>query len=68
MLEEYLQYDRERRICIYFLSSADIREKEEEVDMPSWCENRSTDATHVGRFRPTNLHSCTLSMMRPWIS
>ena len=35
MLEEYLQYDRERRICIYFLSSADIREKEEEVGVLS---------------------------------
>ena len=31
MLEEYEQYDRERRICVYFLASSDIREKEEEV-------------------------------------
>ena len=30
-LEEYEKYDRERRICVYFLASADIREKEEEV-------------------------------------
>ena len=30
-LEEYEQYDRERRICVYFLASSDIREKEEEV-------------------------------------
>ena len=30
-LAEYEQYDRERRICVYFLASADIREKEEEV-------------------------------------
>lgn len=34
-LEEYEQYDRERRICVYFLASTDIREKEEEV--PSRC-------------------------------
>ena len=59
MLEEYLQYDRERRICIYFLSSADIREKEEEVDMPSWCENRSTDATHVG---DSGRRTCTAAL------
>ena len=30
-LEEYEQYDRERRICVYFLASTDIREKEEEL-------------------------------------
>ena len=34
-LEEYEQYDRERRICVYFLASSDIREKEEEVFVPS---------------------------------
>ncbi|KAK8822103.1 hypothetical protein WA538_000196 [Blastocystis sp. DL] len=31
-LEEYEQYDRERRICVYFLASTDIREKEEEIN------------------------------------
>ena len=34
-LEEYEKYDKERRICIYFLTSSDIREKESEVRLSS---------------------------------
>ena len=30
-LETYEKYDRERRLCVYFLASADIQEKENEV-------------------------------------
>lgn len=55
-LEEYEQYDRERRICVYFLASTDIREKEEggtiAVAFPSQINrcnvNRKTLADQAG--------------------
>lgn len=51
-MEEYEKYDRERRICVYFLASADIREKEEEVTQRKEMSCRSTGVVSTVRLYP----------------
>lgn len=65
-LEEYEQYDRERRICVYFLASTDIREKEEEVPSQLHLHRRSIAATSTERRSRTSWQSSTPSTTRRW--